>query len=60
LVLALVVTGMAGGLAAVAALLWRGTGYKLPARLRIDDPAAFTLPYAPAIAVGTVFALLAQ
>ena len=25
-----------------------------------DDPAAFTLPYAPAIAVGTVFALLAK
>jgi prepilin peptidase CpaA len=60
LVFALVVTGIAGGLAAVAALLWRGTGYKLPERLRIDDPAAFTLPYAPAIAVGTVFALLAQ
>ena len=60
LVLALIVTAVAGGVAAVAALLWRGTGYKLPARLRIDDPAAFSLPYAPAIAVGTVFALLAQ
>jgi prepilin peptidase CpaA len=60
LVLALIMTAVAGGLAAVAALLWRGTGYKLPARLRIDDPAAFSLPYAPAIAVGTVFALLAR
>ncbi len=60
LILALIMTGVAGGVAAVAALLWRGTGYKLPTRLRIDDPAAFTLPYAPAIAVGTVFALLAK
>ena len=60
LVLALIMTAIAGGVFAVIALLWRGTGYKRPARLRIDDPAAFTLPYAPAIAVGTVFALLAK
>jgi prepilin peptidase CpaA len=60
LILALIATAVAGGVAAVAALLWRGTGYKLPTRLQIDDPAAFTLPYAPAIAVGTVFALLAR
>jgi prepilin peptidase CpaA len=60
LVLALIMTAAAGGFAAVAALLWRGTGYKLSARLQIDDPAAFTMPYAPAIAVGTIFALLAK
>lgn len=60
LVFALIMTAMVGGVLAVIALLWRGTGYKLPAQLRIDDPAAFTLPYAPAIAVGTVFALLAK
>jgi prepilin peptidase CpaA len=60
LTFALVVTAIVGGLAAVAGLLWRGTGYKLPARLRIDDPAAFTLPYAPAIAIGTLLALLAR
>jgi prepilin peptidase CpaA len=58
--LALLVTAVAGGLAAMAALLWHGTGHKLPARLTLDDPAAFKLPYAPAIAIGTLFSFLAK
>jgi prepilin peptidase CpaA len=55
---ALVATAIAGGLIAVAALLWRGIGHKLPARLTLDDQSAFTLPYAPAIAIGTLFSFL--
>ena len=58
--LALVATAIAGGLAAVAILLWRGTGYKLPSRLTLDDPKALKLPYAPAIAIGTLFSFLAR
>ena len=60
LAFALVVTAIAGGLAAVVALLWRGVGHKLPGRLTLDDPAAFKLPYAPAIAIGTLFSFLAK
>jgi prepilin peptidase CpaA len=55
---ALVATAIAGGLVAVAVLLWRGIGHKLPARLTLDDPAAFKLPYAPVIAIGTLFSFL--
>ncbi len=58
--LALVATAIVGGLAAVAILLWRGTGYKLPSRLTLDDPKALKLPYAPAIAIGTLFSFLAR
>lgn len=60
LVFALVMTAMAGGLLAVIALLWRGIGSRQPARLSIDDPAAFKLPYAPAIAIGTLFSFFAK
>lgn len=56
----LVATAIAGGLMAMVALLWRGIGSRLPARLTIDDPAAFKLPYAPAIAVGTLFSFFAK
>ncbi len=55
---ALIVTAVAGGVAALVVLLWRGAGYKLPARLSIHDPGALKIPYAPAIAIGTLFALL--
>ncbi len=41
---ALVVTAMAGGLIAVAALLWRGIGHKLPKRLTLDDPGPSSCP----------------
>ncbi len=58
--LALIMTAITGGLIAVAALLWRGMGHRVPARLRLDDQAAFKLPYAPAIAVGTLFSFLAR
>ena len=56
---ALVATGIAGGLAALAAIMWQGVRYKLSARLTLDDPEAFKLPYAPAIAIGTLFSFLA-
>ncbi len=58
--LALVATAIAGGVAAAVLLLWKGLGYRLPNRLTLDDPAAFKLPYAPAIAVGTLFSFLAR
>ena len=58
--IALLMTAIAGGLAAVGVLLWRGMGYRVPARLTLDDPAALTLPYAPVIAVGTLFSFLAK
>ena len=57
---ALMATAIAGGLMAVVALLWRGVGSGMPAGLTIDDPAAFKLPYAPAIAVGTLFSFFAK
>jgi prepilin peptidase CpaA len=55
---ALLATAMAGGLIAVGALLWRGIGHKLPKRLTLDEAGAFKLPYAPAIAIGTLFSFL--
>jgi len=58
--LALLATAISGGLAAVVALSWRGLGHRLPARLTLDDPSAFKLPYAPAIAIGTLFSFLAR
>ncbi len=58
--LALLAAAVAGGLAAVLVLLWRGIGYRLPERMTIDDPRALKLPYAPIIAIGTVFAFFAR
>jgi prepilin peptidase CpaA len=58
LVFALIMMGVAGGVMALAALAVRGLRHKLPGRLTLDDPEAFKLPYAPAIAIGTLFAIL--
>jgi prepilin peptidase CpaA len=58
--LALVMAAITGGLGAVAILSWRGLGYRLPERLVLDDPKALKLPYAPAIAIGTLFSFLAR
>jgi prepilin peptidase CpaA len=68
LMLAILVTAMAGGVMAAGYLLLRGSGdtsLGRPAegasgRLTLDHPTALKLPYAPAIAIGTLFAFLAQ
>ena len=57
---ALVATAIAGGILAVVTLLWHGVGSRLPARLTIDDPVGWKLPYAPAIAIGTLFSFLSK
>jgi prepilin peptidase CpaA len=73
---ALVVTGIAGGIIAagyalrrkslsrslegaadLAGRLWGKRGQD---RLALDRPGALAIPYAPAIAIGTLFAYLAQ
>jgi prepilin peptidase CpaA len=58
LVFALIMMGVAGGLMALAALAVHGLRHKTPARLTLDDAEAFKLPYAPAIAIGTLFSVL--
>jgi len=60
LAFALVATGIAGGLMAMAALLRPGVAGRKATRLTLDDPAAVKLPYAPAIAIGTLFSFLAK
>ncbi len=60
LAFALVVTAIAGGFMAMAALLRPGVAGRKAARLTLDDPAAVKLPYAPAIAIGTLFSFLAK
>jgi prepilin peptidase CpaA len=60
LMLALIMMGMAGGLLAMAWLLFHGPESKPPARLTLDDPAAVKLPYAPAIAIGALFSFFAK
>lgn len=60
LMFALIMMGVAGGLLAMAWLLFRRPASKLPARLTLDDPAAVKLPYAPAIAIGTLFSFFAK
>ena len=60
LAFALVATGIAGGLMAMAALLRPGAAGRKATRLTLDDPAAVKLPYAPAIAIGTLFSFLAK
>jgi prepilin peptidase CpaA len=51
---ALLATAMAGGFLALAYLAVRGS-VKTSARMTLDDPAAQKIPYAPAIALGTLF-----
>jgi len=78
LVMALVVTGMAGGFLAVGYALWRGSLKKalggtlrliveMPRRpfrphptLALGHAAAASIPYAPAIALGTMFSFLTR
>lgn len=78
LMLALVVTGLAGGLMAVlwalaggfmADLLkgtgelafgWKERGMKPPAELVLSNPRARKMPYAPAIAIGTLLSFFAH
>jgi len=73
---ALVVTGIAGGIIAVGYALRRKSlgrslegaadlagrlwGKRGPDRLSLDRPGALAIPYAPAIAIGTLFAYLAR
>jgi prepilin peptidase CpaA len=67
LAFALLVTAMAGGVMAAGYLLLRGSG-EAPWRpeenvsggLTLDHPAALKLPYAPAIAIGTLFSFFAR
>jgi len=56
---ALVVTAIAGGIIAACYVLRRNSPGG-PPRLALDQPAALAIPYAPAIAIGTLFAFLAQ
>jgi prepilin peptidase CpaA len=60
LILALVMMGVAGGTMALAALAVCGLRHEAQARLTLDDAKAFKLPYAPAIAFGTLIAWLAN
>jgi prepilin peptidase CpaA len=78
LMLALVVTGLAGGVMAVvwAALSgflpdllkgsselvfgWKERGLKPPAELVLANPRAHKMPYAPAIAIGTLISFFAH
>lgn len=78
LMLALVVTGLAGGLMAVAWALfsgflpellkgsgdlmfgWNKRGLKPPADLKLSNPKARKMPYAPAIAIGTLLSFFAH
>ena len=75
MLLVLVITGIAGGIIAVvyalrrkslgrsldgtAALAGRLLGKRSSQRPSLDSPGALAIPYAPAIAVGTLFAYLA-
>jgi len=76
LVLALVITAIAGGVIAVSYAAWHrslgrslvGTGdlvaglfrgkSRVVRQISLDNPAALSIPYVPAIAIGTVFVLL--
>jgi prepilin peptidase CpaA len=73
LVLALVSTGIAGGLLAVGYALWHGSlgksldstaelmvglskrGFRPHATIALNNATALKMPYAPAIAIGTIF-----
>ena len=72
LIVALVMTGMIGGVMAICWALWNGalresfkgagdlliswrTGLRPHATLVLDNPAKLKMPYAPAIALGTIF-----
>lgn len=76
LAIALVVTGIAGGIMAVVWAAFRGklgesldrvnnlvAGIQEPRRshlMTLGSPAAFRIPYAPAIAIGTAFSFFTQ
>lgn len=78
LMLALVVTGLAGGVMAVGWALmsgflpellkgsgdlmfgWKKRGMKPPADLVLSNPMARKMPYAPAIAIGTLLSFFAH
>jgi len=75
LMMALVVMGVAGGVMALAYAAWGGFlkqtlggagalvcsfGRRRNAALTLDSPGARSIPYAPAIAIGTIFSFLAR
>ena len=76
LFMAFVLTGFVGGVLALGYAIWRrslgrcldNTGdlfahlakFRRPERLRLDDAAAVSIPYAPAIAIGTLFSFFSQ
>jgi prepilin peptidase CpaA len=78
LLIALVVTGLAGGVMVLAWAAWGGflgelfggvgdllfgwkkRGMRLDPALRLDNPARRRMPYAPAIAIGTILSFLGR
>jgi prepilin peptidase CpaA len=78
LVLALVVTGIAGGFLAVGYAIWHGSlgrsldgtadlirefpkqGFRPHLTITLDNAVALKMPYAPAIAIGTIFSFFAR